>query len=140
MNKLVNNLKNDVYCRIKPDNFGGVGVFAVKDIPKGVNPFKLSNAECVSYKLIDVPEKVIRKLAPGVRKMVEAFYDYDEESGTYGIPQPGLNAQDISFYLNTSPTPNIKIVESKKCSLLSFKTKKLIKKGQQLFINYDEYA
>jgi len=46
--QLVRNLKNNVYCRIKPDSFGGVGVFAIKDIPEGVNPFKLSNGDCLN--------------------------------------------------------------------------------------------
>jgi len=139
MNKLIKNLKNDTYCRLKPDGFGGIGVFAIKDIPKGINPFKLSNGECVSYKLINVPIKVVKKLPSGVRKMVEAFYDYDEDTKSYTIIQPGLNAHDITFYMNTSDKPNIDIIESKKCTLLSFRTNKKIKSGQQLFINYEEY-
>ena len=139
MNKLINNLKNNVYCRIKPDGFGGVGVFAIKDIPKGVNPFKLSNGECINYKIINVPKKVVSKLPTGVRKIVEAFYAFDEESKTYGIPQPGLNAQDISFYMNTSDKPNVQVVQSRKCTMLSFKTNKKIKSGEQLFIDYEEY-
>ena len=37
-NKL--NLKNNVYCRISRSKIHGVGVIAIKDIPKGINPFK----------------------------------------------------------------------------------------------------
>lgn len=37
---LLKNLQNDIYCRIKPSKKHGVGVFAIKDIPKNTNPFK----------------------------------------------------------------------------------------------------
>jgi hypothetical protein len=137
--KLVKNLQHDVYCRIKPDNFGGVGVFAIKDIPKGVNPFKVSGSNCIKFKTIDVPEDVINKLDPQVKKMVEAFYAFDSESGMYGIPYPGLNANDISFYMNESKKPNICVVNLKNCPMLGFKTLKKISKGKQLFIDYSEY-
>ena len=32
-------LKNNYYCKLKPSLIHGVGVFAIKDIPKGINPF-----------------------------------------------------------------------------------------------------
>jgi hypothetical protein len=139
LKKVIANMKNDTYCRIKPDTFGGVGVFAVKDIPKGVNPFKVTTGECINYKTVNVPKKVVDKLKPGVKRIVEAFYAYDEDTRTYGIPFVGLNAQDISFYMNTSKKPNVKVVFSDKCAMNSFITAKKIPKGTQLFINYDEY-
>ena len=136
--QLVRNLKNNVYCRIKPDSFGGVGVFAIKDIPEGVNPFKLSNGECLHYKTIDVPEEVVNSLPTGVKKMVKDFYEKDNNS--YGIPYEGINVNDITFYINESKYPNLDIISSKNCDMLIFKTNKVIKKGQQLFINYDNYS
>ena len=39
--KLLNNLKNDIYCRIKPSKKPGVGLFAIRDIPENTNPFKV---------------------------------------------------------------------------------------------------
>jgi len=136
--QLIKNLKNNVYCRIKPDSFGGVGVFAVKDIPKGVNPFKLSNGECLHYKTIDVPEEVVNSLQTGVKKMVKDFY-VKENNNTYSIPYQGINVNDITFYINESKNSNLDIIITKKCDMFIFKTNKLIKKGQQLFINYNNY-
>ena len=40
--RLLGNLKN-TYCRLKPSNIEGVGVFAIRDIPQGVNPLPESN-------------------------------------------------------------------------------------------------
>jgi hypothetical protein len=135
MEKLVKNLKNDVYCRIKPDKFGGVGVFAIKDIPKGVDPFVLTKKN--SIPVVMVPDKIVKKLPQGVKKMVKDFYH--KENGMWGIPKLGLNGNDISYYLNTSKTPNVSVVNTKSCNLMTFKTNKKIKSGQQLFINYAHY-
>ena len=115
-----------------------MGVFAIKDIPEGVNPFKLSNGECLHYKTIDVPEEVVNSLPTGVKKMVKDFYEKDNNS--YGIPYEGINVNDITFYINESKHPNLDIISSKNCDMLIFKTNKVIKKGQQLFINYDNYS
>lgn len=112
-------------------------MFAVKDIPKGVNPFKLSNGECLQYKTIDVPEEIVNSLQTGVKKMVKDFYV--KEDTYYNIPYQGINVNDITFYINESKNPNLDIIITKNCDMLIFKTNKLIKKGQQLFINYNNY-
>ena len=41
--KIIHNLRNNVYCRISRSKIHGVGVIAIKDIPKGINPFKKCN-------------------------------------------------------------------------------------------------
>ena len=38
--KLINHLQNDIYCRIGVSKIDGVGWIAIRDIPKGINPFK----------------------------------------------------------------------------------------------------
>ena len=40
-NKLLKHLQNDIYCRLDVSKIAGIGVFAIKTIPKGVNPFKI---------------------------------------------------------------------------------------------------
>ncbi len=136
MEKVVKNLKNGVYCRIKPDKFGGVGVFAIKDIPKGVDPFVQATGKC-PMKTVDIPDKVVKKLPKGVQKMVKDFYF--KENGKWNMPKCGLNGNDISFYINTSKKPNMSVVNTNSCDMMTFKTNKKIKSGQQLFINYDDY-
>jgi len=36
--QIIENLKRDVCTRIMPSPIGGVGVFAIRDIPAGINP------------------------------------------------------------------------------------------------------
>ena len=134
---LINNLQNDVYCRIKPSKKHGVGVFAIKDIPKNTNPFKVTGKECISSRILNIPVEEVNKLDTEVKKMVNDFYH--QQDGYFGIPYKGLNANDISFYMNTSKKPNVgfKIIEN--CSLVVFNTLKKIKKGEELLINYDSF-
>jgi uncharacterized protein len=134
---LIGNLQNDIYCRISTSETHGVGVFAIKDIPKGTNPFKYSGGNCFNQKIIDISADEVKKLDPGVKKIVQDFYH--KSDNIYGIPYHGPNSQDISFYMNTSNTPNVGIYSDKKCTMMAFKTLHQIKKGEELFINYNEY-
>jgi SET domain-containing protein len=134
---LIKNLNDDVYCRIKASKRHGVGVFAIKDIPKDTNPFLLTGAQCIKQKIINVSEDELKTLHPEVKKMVNDFYHKDD--GVYGIPYKGLNSNDISFYMNTTNKPNIGFESSNKCSMVTFTTLRKIKKNEELLINYDDY-
>jgi SET domain-containing protein len=134
---LLKNLNDDIYCRIKPSKKHGVGVFAIRDIPKDTYPFKLTGSQCIKQKIINIPEEEVKKLHPEVRKLVDDFYH--KEDSVYGIPYKGLNANDISFYMNTSKKPNVGFEYNKGCTMVVFKTLRKIKKGEELLINYDEF-
>lgn len=132
--RLLNNLKNDVYCRVGVSKVHGVGVIAIKDIPIGVNPFRISSGECAFYKIIKVDEKEVKKLDKEVQRIIVDFYGY--EDGYYNIPYEGPNMNDVSYYMNESEDPNVEIIELDDCELVVFRTLKKIKKGEELFINY----
>jgi len=135
--KLLNNLQNDIYCRIKPSKKHGVGLFAIRDIPENTNPFKVSSGECLKHKVINVHEDKINKLEKGVKKLVNDFYH--NENGYYGIPYNGLNANDISYYMNHSNKPNIKLEDNTRCGMVIFKSKRKIKSGEELLIDYNSF-
>ena len=54
----------------------------------------------------------------------------------YPIPKNGFNDLDITFYMNFSKNPNIDIINGG-CEYFSFVTNRKIKKGEELFINYN---
>ena len=135
--ELINNLLNDVYCRIKPSKKHGVGVFAIKDIPKGTNPFKVTGSECTKERILNITTDELKNLNPEVKKMIEDFYH--KENDVYGIPYKGLNSNNISYYMNTSKKPNIGFISKKKCSMVVFVSLKNIKKGEELLIDYDKF-
>jgi SET domain-containing protein len=134
---LLNNLKNDIYCRIQPSKYHGVGVFAIRDIPKHTNPFKETGSYGSNPKIIDIPKLDIDKLHPEIKKMVDDFYVSDK--GVYGIPYRGLNSNNISFYLNSSKKPNMAFKSMHGYSMVVFYTIRKINKGEELLVDYDKF-
>lgn len=134
---LLENIFNDTYCRLKASKTHGVGVFAIKDIPIGVDPFKLSNNAHIKYDIIDVNETELKGLNPNVKSMLKDFMGHND--GKYSVPKLGLNTLDITFYLNHSNKNNLAIKEHKNCDYLTFETKRKIKNGEELTINYSDY-
>ncbi len=136
--ELIYNLEKQIYCRLAPSKIHGIGVVAIKDIPKGVNPFELTGGKCGSDKIIKVHKDDIEKINPNVKKMMDDFLGADE-NGYYDVPKNGLNDMNVSFYMNHSDKANIEIVNGGKCNFVTFRAKKVIKEGEELTINYNKY-
>lgn len=134
---LIKNLENDIYCKIMPSKIHGVGVFAIKDIPKNTNPFKISGNICSNVKSVKINKNDLKNVPNQIIYLLDDFIGIDDES--YYIPKYGLNSLDISFYMNHSKKNNIDILEIDECEFTIFKTNKFIKKGKELFINYDKF-
>ena len=134
----IKNLQNDIYCRIQSSKTHGVGVFAIRDIPKGVNPFKTTYGKCSSYKPITIDQKELKNVSKTIINMLDDFIGIDEDN-KYRVPIKGLNSLDISFYMNHRENNNVDIIEDKKCDFTIFITNKVIKKGNELFINYNKF-
>ncbi|MEK7070361.1 MAG: SET domain-containing protein [Patescibacteria group bacterium] len=127
--KLLDHLKSDVYCRIGRSDVHGIGIIAIRDIPKGINPFKSFYEE--SYEEFTDDELV--GLPPEVRKLI---HDYcAEENDSVWIPKFGFNQVHILHYINHSTNPNVIPVDDSDI----FITTKDIAKGEELFSNYATY-
>ena len=134
--KLINHLKNDIYCRIGLSKVHGVGVIAIKDIPKGINPFK--NLSTEKETIIELTDKDLKDLDNGTKQVLKDFFGQGN-SNSYEVLYSGPNYINISYYLNHSLTPNLELVPNNKSSYLDFRTNTNIKKGEELFINYNDY-
>lgn len=132
--KILNLLKN-TYCRLRGSKIEGVGVFAVRDILKGKNPFL--GIQNHSWHKFDIKE-LSKKLDKEVLKMIDDFFVIEKNGEVY-IPNIALNGIDISFFVNNSPNPNLKIMEDGKNSALTFVAVRKIKKGQELTVSYSTY-
>jgi len=133
--KLLNHLKNDIYCRIGISKTHGVGVIAIKDIKKGTNPFKNLSKE--KEKVIELNDDDLKGVDIEVKKIVKDFFGANKKS--YDVLYAGPNYINISYYLNHSDNPNLDVVESQNSEYLDFRTNRNIKKGEELFINYNDY-
>lgn len=124
--KLFRLLKYKTYCRIQKSRLDGVGVFAIKSIPKNTDPFAGSrNVHWHGFRAGD-----LLGLPPAVRKMLHDFFAVQDNQ--LWVPDGGLNGIDISFFMNYSKTPNVRIFDRGE----SFRTLRRIQSGEELTINY----
>ncbi len=128
-NKTLKDLEN-TYCRLRPSPLEGVGVFAIRDIPADTDPF----AGVSKHRWYQFTPAELKDLDPAVLKMIHDFYAF-EKDGTISIPDCSLNGMDISFFLNTSPQPNIRAVRDG----LGFLTTRPVKQGEELTVSYTTY-
>ena len=99
--ELLEHTRGRVYCRLKPSPIHGIGVFAVRDIPAGVEPFD----GCDRTRAIWVRPEELDGLHPEVRRMIDDFCAV--QGGWIFLPRRGLNAIDIQYYVNHSDAPNL---------------------------------
>jgi SET domain-containing protein len=128
-NRILHNLKN-TYCRIQPSAIHGIGVFAIRDIPKNTNPFKGIKRQ----KWAEINNNELKDADKNILKMINDFYVV-EKDGTVEVNETGLNGMNISYLLNTSNNPNVKRINGGHNAI----TLRRIKKGEEVTIDYGTY-
>ena len=111
---------------IKPSPLHGIGVFAIRSIPKGTRDLfsqgvgewiKLTNAE-------------VEALPKHSRDLVENHCLFDE--GHYFVPDYGFKLVDLVIYLNHSDTPNVISINAGEF----FEATRDIAEGEELLVDY----
>jgi SET domain-containing protein len=123
---LLKHLSEDIYCRLGVSKIHGVGVFAIRSIPKGTDPFR----SLVQFKELKFSKKELQSLPKSVLKQLRIFCYY--EGDTFYVPTTGLNSVNMAIYVNHSKKPNLRF--RKNGTLQSVKD---IRKGEELMIDYD---
>jgi SET domain-containing protein len=128
----VRDLKEKVFCRLAISNIHGVGVFAIRDIPAGVDPFPGEKGFC---EFDEIPVSSIMEsedITPAVKKLVIDLCP--ERDGVYDIPNHSLNLCGVSWYINHSTSPNCGENDG------DFFTLREIKAGEELTVDYGTYG
>lgn len=99
--KLYTHLTDEVYCKLGVSPIHGIGVFALRDIPKGAYPLK----SMVSTKEAKFSRIDLKKVPSTVRKHLSMFCLV--EKGRVFVPVIGMNTVNLLLYLNHSKTPNL---------------------------------
>jgi len=105
MNKeaLLKELANSTYVMIKPSPLHGIGVFAIRDIPKGTKNIFSKGVGVGDW--IKVRKEEVDALPQHSKDLIENHCLFDEDF--YFIPDYGFKLVDLVIYLNHSETPNV---------------------------------
>ena len=125
--ELLKELSEETFITLKPSPVHGIGVFALRDIPKGCKTLFSRNVG----EWIRVPISDIDQLPDQTRNMVETYCLYDE---THYLPDYGFKVMDMVNYLNHSSSPNVISVNDGEY----FESLREIKEGEELLVNYGE--
>jgi SET domain-containing protein len=132
MNKeqLLKELGSNIYVMIKPSPVDGIGVFAVRDIPKGCRTmFSMAKDE---EEYITITKNEVEQLPQHSRNLIETYCLFDDDN--YFVPAEGFKKMDLVYYLNHSDTPNVMSINDGEF----FEALRDIKTGEELLIDYGE--
>lgn len=112
------------WARIGVSKIHGVGVVALRLIPKGTTVFRYRE------KFVALTSRELRELFPhpAVRKLIGDFSP--REDGRVQVARDFPCSIDIGSYMNTSANPNMALVETK--NEYRFVAKRRIKTGEEL--------
>ena len=128
--ELLKELSQETYAALRPSAVHGIGVFAIRDIPKGCrNIFSKGVGQWIK-----IPFSDIENLPEYSRSLVETYCLYDDDN--YYVPDYGFKVMDIVNYLNHSSSPNIISVNDGE----EFEALTDIASGQELLLNYRKIA
>lgn len=106
--RLLHELRDDTYVALRPSGVAGVGVFAIRDIPKGCRSiFSPPSDRDDDY--VAVARAEIEGLPAHARQMVETYCLFDDER--YFVPKDGFKKMDLVSFLNHSETPNVQSID-----------------------------
>lgn len=129
--ELLQELRNDTYVMIRPSPIEGIGVFAIRDIPKGCRDM-FSKPIPGKDEWIKIPRKDVEELPDHSKWLVENYCLYDEEN--YFIAEYGFKKMDLVNFLNHSDTPNVTSINDGEY----FEAIREIRAGEELLIDYGE--
>ena len=125
--QLLLELQHDTFVMLRSSPVHGIGVFAIKDIPKGCRTiFSKGVGEWIKLSYADVEQ-----LPTYSRNHIETYCLYDEEH--YFVPDYGFKLMDLVLYLNHSHEPNIISLNEGE----QFEALRDIKEGEELLVNYE---
>ena len=115
---------------MQPSELHGVGVFAIRRIPKGINPFESP----LPLQLVCLAREDIKGLPAGVKEMIRQYAV--NQDGHYVLSTFGFNLLDLEYFVNHSTKPNLVFDDD----LGAYRTARVIARGEELTGDYNHYA
>ncbi|MBK9978347.1 MAG: SET domain-containing protein [Gemmatimonadetes bacterium] len=128
--QILRELRDQTYVMLRPSPIEGIGVFAIRDIPKGCRDMFSPPGAPDEY--LAVPRAEIDELPAHAKRLVETYCLFDTD--WYWLPRDGFKRMDLSHFLNHSDTPNVASIEEGKW----FEALRDIAAGEELTVDYGE--
>jgi SET domain-containing protein len=116
-----------IYTRLRPSKIHGVGVFAIRDIPKGRYVFADQDET-----IVWLDAKVVESLSEEQKQLYKDFAII--KGGKYGCPR-SFDALTTAWYLNHSDNPNVAADKD-----FRFYALRDIESGEELTADYRSYS
>jgi hypothetical protein len=130
--QLLKRVLRDCHCRLQPSAIHGIGVFAVRDIPKGKNPFN-TIPKYSAFGYVRITEDELDALPSRLSEAIRALFIPTD--GVMHIPNHGLNVIRLNSYLNHSAKPNMRTSDG-----YDFVARRKISIGEELTVDYRTYG
>jgi hypothetical protein len=130
--QLLSRVLRECYCRLQPSKIHGIGVFAVRDIPKGRNPFK-TIPKYADFGYVRITEDELDALPHMLSGTIRALFIPTD--GVMHIPNHGTNVIRLNCYLNHSASPNMHTKNG-----YDFTALRKILVGEELTVDYRTYG
>jgi hypothetical protein len=130
--QLLKRVLGDCYCRLQPSRIHGLGVFAVRDIPKGRNPFR-TLPKYADFGYVRITEDELQALPPKFSELIRALFLPTD--GIMHVPNHGTNIIRLNACLNHSIEPNMRTYDG-----YNFVSLRKIIVGEELTVDYRTYG
>jgi len=131
--ELLRHVLADCYCRLQPSSIHGIGVYAIRVIPKGKNPFETLPTYGRRRGYVRITDEELDALPPGLSRLLKALFVPTD--GKMHIPTAGTNIVYLAAYVNHSATPNLRTADG-----FNFRARRRIREGEELTADYRTYG
>lgn len=126
---------NHVFVKVKPSSVQGVGLYALRDIPEGVEMFKPWEGPTGRY---PIPEARLLTLPKDLYRHIKDIFlyasDFPNDTDTYVTLTNGCHwIYTTPYYFVNSDQKNYNVDKT------TFRSTRLIRAGEEILSNYGRY-